>query len=130
MCSHQQQPPNAAAQLKPLQVGIGVKGSCEAVAHSLRFTVTDNSIILEECWSRLADFYNGFNMGDRGQFLEEVRVHFSQFYLCAVTSYGQYLYMNFSDIRLNSEAGVQQGDPWVPIPCLAATASPRPAQGN
>ena len=50
------------------------------MVHTLRATLADNSIISEEHWSLLADFENGFNTGDRGKMLEEVKAQYPQLY--------------------------------------------------
>ena len=63
----------------------------------------------------MVDLDNGFNTGDRGVLLEEVKAHFPQLYPWAVTCYGQHSHLKFGDHMLSSQAGVQQGDPLGPL---------------
>ena len=107
--------PDAAAIIKPLQFGVGVKGSCEAIVHSLRSTMINDTLIPKEHWHLLTNFDNGLHTRERKQLLEEVMVHFPQLYPWAVTCYGQHSHLKFRDHRLSSEAGVQQGDPLGPL---------------
>ena len=105
----------AEAFLLPHQFGVGIRGGCEAVVHATRATLNDASLPEEERWTLLVDFENGFNMGDKGKILSDVREHFSQLYPWVKICYGESSHLTFGDSNISSEAGVQQGDPLRPI---------------
>ena len=46
------------------------------MVHPTRATLSDVSIPEEERWTHLVDVTKGFNTGDRGKILFEVREHF------------------------------------------------------
>ena len=53
--SHRQ----ALRLLSPLQLGVGVKGGCEAIVHATNHLMT--SLQDNDCWTLLLDFSNAFN---------------------------------------------------------------------
>jgi hypothetical protein len=97
----------AAALLSPLQVGVGVRGGCEAVVHAARQAVKNNpgKYMLQ------ADLINAFNQGDRGAALHEVREHFPELLPWAVTSYSAPSHLRFGSADIPSATGFHQGDP-------------------
>ena len=63
----------ALQTLTPLQVGVGVKGGCEAIVHAVSRTLEDPNIPPEEQWTLLLDFSNAFNSVSRVCMFEEIR---------------------------------------------------------
>ena len=64
----------AAALLSPHQLGVGVRGGCEAIAHAVKEAVTTDP----SRWVLQADLVNAYNQADRGAMLEEVSRHFPE----------------------------------------------------
>ena len=95
---------DAAALLKPLQFGVGVRGGCEAVVHATRATLMDTSLPPESRWCLLVDFENCFNQGDRERILEEVRNKFPQLSRWVECCYGTSSFFDFWDTVLLSAA--------------------------
>ena len=71
-CSVREQ---AIQTLAPLQVGVGVKGGCEAIVHAVSRTLEDPNIPPDEQWTLLLDFTNAFNNISRDYMFEEIRSH-------------------------------------------------------
>ena len=63
----------------------------------------------------IADFENAFNTIDRGRFLREVRHHLPGLAKWTEFCYGRHSKLFFDGAILNSEVGVQQGDPLGPL---------------
>ena len=64
---------DAFRPLSPLQVGVGVKASFEAIVHSVTRTLEDPNIQPEEHWILFLDYSNAFNSISRGTMFQEVR---------------------------------------------------------
>ena len=67
------------------------------------------------------DFSNAFNCIDREKVLQRTLAHFPQLARWAQWCYGRHSNLVFGSYTLNSECGVQQGDPLGPL--LFATAT-------
>merc|ERR1711942_457844 len=106
---------DAAAYLTPLQFGVGVRGGCEAVVHATREVLADITLTPQQRGHLVVDLDSGFNTGNWRVLLEEVKTHFPQLYPWVVTCYGQHSHLKFGDLRLTSQAGVQQGHPLRPL---------------
>jgi ubiquitin carboxyl-terminal hydrolase 44/49 len=61
------------------------------------------------------DFKNAFNMIDRSAFLMEVKEHIPELYAWIVFSYQAPALLLFGTVALESQTGVQQGDPLGPL---------------
>ena len=66
---------DAFQALTPLQMGVGVKGGCEAIVHSIAHTMEDPNLLPDDCWTLLMDFSNAFNSVNRGLMFKEIRAH-------------------------------------------------------
>ena len=97
--------------LAPHQLGVGVKGGCEALIHAANSIFGDNSVDLGRKWVLQIDFENAFNSIERGTMLAETRDHCPQLSAWAEYCYGQSSHLFFGDQRLTSSTGPQQGDP-------------------
>ena len=99
--------------LSPLQLGVGVKGGCEAIVHATNRLMT--SLQDSDCWTLLLDFSNAFNSINR----QAMFVQFHR-YLPGLSAwmescyFGQLLLLLGKDI-IHSCCGVQQGDPLGPL---------------
>lgn len=61
----------AVKVLTPLQVGVGVRGGCEAIVHSVAHALEDSSVLPGSRWCLQLDFKNAFNSIDRGCMFRE-----------------------------------------------------------
>lgn len=97
----------AAALLSPHQLGVGVRGGCEAIAHAVKEAVeTDPSR-----WVLQADLVNAYNQADRGAMLEEVSRHFPECLSWVITCYGAPSHLKFGEYSIDSSTGLHQGGP-------------------
>ena len=100
----------AAALLAPHQLGVGVRGGCEAITHAVREDVEQDPSL----WVLQTDLVNAFNLQDRGNSLEETARHFPECLSWVVTCYGAPPFLQFGETRVTSDTGVHQGDTsWV-----------------
>ena len=113
----------AYSTLTPLQVGVGVKGGCEANVHSVSKVLEDPSISPDDSWTLLLDFSNAFNNIDRGCMFEEIRAHIPSLAPWTESCYGAQPILHLDDEHILSCCGVQQGDPLGPL-CFALTLHP------
>ncbi len=99
----------AAAYLSPHQLGVGIRGGCEAIVHAVRQLVTGCG---EEKHVMQVDLINAFNLGDRGTALQEVQQHLPEMLQWVLTSYGydSVLLFGEEDIIISTR-GFHQGDP-------------------
>src|ERR1700759_1565187 len=104
----------------PAQLGVGVKGGCEALIHSARRFIAGMGV--EKAFIKL-DFSNAFNSVRRDSVLEAVSLHRPDLLDFVCSSHGSPSYLWFGDSRILSAEGVQQGDPLGPLLfCLALNA--------
>ena len=97
----------AAALLKPHQLGVGVRGGAEAVAHAVSEAIGDDPTR----WVLQSDLINAYNLVDRGVVLKETARHFPQLLAWAKTCYGSPSHLKFGASTILSLTGVHQGDP-------------------
>ena len=97
----------AAALLKPHQLGVGVRGGAEAVAHAVSDAVGDDP----SRWVLQNDLVNAYQQVDRGVVLEEVARHFPEMLAWAKTCYGSPSRLKFGFSTILSATGLHQGDP-------------------
>ena len=103
--------------LKPRQLGVGVKGGTEALAHSARLYL--KSIPESHVFVKL-DFSNAFNCIRRDVVREAVATHVSSLLSFVDSAYGGVSFLRFGEHIIQSAEGVQQGDPLGPLLfCLA-----------
>ena len=112
----------------PIQLGVGVKGGCEAAIHAARrfcSTMSTEQILVK------LDFRNAFNSINRETVLRAVAAHIPMLYAFCHLTYANHTSLLFGEDLISSEDGVQQGDPLGPLlfclsihPILAAFQSP------
>ena len=106
---------DAIHTLAPLQLGVGVKGGCEAIIHSVANIHEDISIPHDQRWTLLLDFSNAFNSIDRGCMFEEIRSRLPSLATWMECCYGSKPILHLEDQTILSCCGVQQGDPLGPL---------------
>ena len=93
--------------LAPCQVGVGVKGGCEAGFHATRrFT---NQMPPDYVVVKL-DFANAFNCLDRDHMLQQVAIQIPEIYKFCYLVYHQASTLQFGTYSIWSKVGPQQGD--------------------
>lgn len=103
---------------QPIQLGCGTRGGAEAAVHAIRhyMSTSQNDEVLVKL-----DFKNAFNSINRGMLLEEIYDKFKSLYPFIYQCYRYPTYLSFGRHVINSEWGVQQGDPLGPLCfCLVA----------
>ena len=98
----------AAELLSPHQLGVGVRGGCEAILHSVREVIGKGD---PDQWVLQADLINAFNQADRDSAFREVEKHFPQILVWVLTSYQGESELLFCDKVIHSFTGFHQGDP-------------------
>ena len=115
----------------PSQVGVGVKGGAEKAVHTVRAWMQRNSSSSQKVLVKL-DFANAFNCVSRQVALREVAAKFPGLARFATWCYQMPSSLRFGSFTLESQTGVQQGDPLGPLLFAAAIhplASTLRAQG-
>ena len=103
--------------LKPRQLGVGVKGGAEALAHGAR-RYLDN-LPVGHVFVKL-DFANAFNSVRRDAVREATLLHAPELLGYVDSAYGAESYLSYGDFTIRSAEGIQQGDPLGPLLfCLA-----------
>ena len=97
----------AASLLAPNQLGVGVRGGAEAIAHAVSEAVK----VDPSCWVLQVDLVNAYNVVDRGEVLERVANLFPECLAWAATCYGTSSWLKFGDYLIESATGLHQGDP-------------------
>ena len=98
----------AATILAPHQLGVGVRGGCEAIVHTVRQVVEEGN---PDKWVLQVDLTNAFNLADRDTAFREVEQSFPDCLQWILTSYGVEAELMFGDTVIPSSTGFQQGDP-------------------
>ena len=101
-----------ATYLHPIQVGVGVKGGCEATVHAVRRFL--QSMPEDHALIKL-DFKNAFNCINRSRFLSEVHSIIPEIFHFCYLSYSGSSMLKYNDHIIESMVGVQQGDPLGPL---------------
>lgn len=99
--------------LKPLQVGVGTTGGCEAVEHVVRQWLGRNSTDKDRVFTMM-DLSNAFNCLDRSAFRQAVRRVAPALAPWVDFCYGEASPLVLGKHRLESARGIQQGDPLGP----------------
>ena len=97
----------AAALFAPLQLGVGIRGGCEAIIHAARQAVNKAG----DKFVMRADLINAFNVADRATALQEVAQHFPELLPWAITAYSNPSHLIFGSSNIWSLTGFHQGDP-------------------
>ena len=97
----------AAALLAPNQLGVGVRGGAEAIAHAVAEAVR----VHPSCSVLQVDLVNAYNSADRGVVLEEVAAEFPECLAWATICYGALSWLKFGPSAIASVSGLHQGDP-------------------
>ena len=113
----------AANLFKPNQLGVGVRGGCEAIIHALQSLAFDESVPDDSKLILQIDLDNAFNRVDRTKGFEEVRRHFPDLSRWVESSYGSQPELLHGDDVILSCLGWQQGDPLGSF-LLAISANP------
>ena len=101
--------------LTPLQVGVGVKGGCEAIVHSVSRTLEDPNTPPVERWTLLLDFSNAFNSINWDRMFQEIRARIPSMAAWMESCYGVQPILHLGADSILSCSGVQQGDPLGPL---------------
>jgi hypothetical protein len=104
----------AARLLAPFQLGVGVRGGCEALVHTVRALMEDPNTSPEACSLLQVDLINAFNRVDRAAF-REVRRLFPELARWFESTYGTQAELIFGEAVILSCEGFHQGDP---LACL------------
>jgi len=98
--------------LSPRQVGVGIRGGCEAAVHSgrrfLQFAQQDSVLVK-------LDFENAFNSMRRDQMLLALYDALPELASYCHLAYGEASVLKFGNFSLLSQMGPQQGDPLGPL---------------
>ena len=105
---------DAESTLAPSQVGVGVRGGCEAAIHSVRSVVDLHGSDSSLCLLKI-DFKNAFNLVSRQSVINQVHAH-----LPGILRWTIFTLLPESPLRVASDSivsssGVQQGDPLGPL---------------
>ena len=105
-----------AAQLKPVQLGVGVTGGCEAAVHAAREYINwhRESESTSEVLVKI-DMNNAFNCIRRDVFLAAIRSRVPEIYPFARFAYHAPTPLFYGDHEISSSSGIQQGDPLGPL---------------
>ncbi len=104
---------SARSRFLPSQLGVGVKGGCEAIIHSVSRHFS--SAPTDKCWTLLLDFSNAFNSVDRGHMFHEFRKHIPSLSPWMEACYSCQPNLLMGNHSILSCCGVQQGDPLGPL---------------
>ena len=121
--------PHMSKQLAPLQVGFGIPAGVEHMVHRVRSFIEEEGEAIFHPFLAL-DLSNAFNAVDRGAILNAVRQKVQELESWYLWSYGAASRLQFGTYILESQQGVQQGDPLSGLlfslaihPCISALAS-------
>ena len=105
----------AAGLLAPSQLGVGVRGGCEALVHTVRAVVEDPDTPPDSCSVLQVDLINAFNRADRTTAFREVKKLFPELARWMESTYGTQAELIYGDAIILSCQGFHQGDP---LACL------------
>ena len=101
-----------SSYLSPIQLGAGIPGGCEAAVHATRRFV--ESMPADHFVVKL-DFTNAFNCLNRSRMFSEVFERIPELYRFCHLSYSCPSNLRFGEWSIESQEGVQQGDPLGPM---------------
>src|SRR6267154_6505836 len=108
-----------ASVLSPLQLGVGVSGGMEAAVHASRM-YQDNCLPNDKILAKI-DFSNAFNSLRRDCFLRTAATAIPEWYPFLFSAYANTSLLFWGEATIESEEGVQQGDPVGPLLFSLAT---------
>ena len=97
----------ASQFLSPSQLGVGIRGGCEALAHTAKLLFQENPDL---CLLQV-DFQNAFNSADRELAFQEILEHFPELSSYVASCYGTVANLIFGCNIIRSIIGFHQGDP-------------------
>ena len=103
----------AISALTPLQLGVGIKGGCEAIIHASSLKLASSTP--RECCCLLLDFSNAFNNISREAMFREIRQHIPSLSAWMESCYSCQPLLLLGNDSIRSCCGVQQGDPLGPL---------------
>ena len=112
LCKDSQQA--ASSLLFPLQIGVAQPLGTEVAAHTARDWFHRNASANDKVFLKI-DFKNAFNAVDRCTFLQECRLHFPSLSAWVEWCYAEPSHLYFGNQSIESQSGVQQGDPLGPL---------------
>lgn len=99
--------------ITPLQLGVGVRGGCEAIVHAVSRLTT--SLPDNQCWTLMLDFTNAFNSISRQAMFVEFRHHLPGLSAWMEMCYSCRPLLHMGEATIHSCCGIQQGDPLGPL---------------
>ncbi len=105
---------SAISSLTPLQLGVGVKGGCEAIIHSTSHLLSSCNDP-DQCWCLFLDFSNAFNCISRESMFAEIRQRIPHLAAWMESCYSCQPLLHLGEDTIHSCSGVQQGDPLGPL---------------
>ena len=99
--------------LAPLQLGVGVKGRCEAIIHAISSLISSRNPTPH--WTLIFDFSNAFNDISREAMFKQIRRHISSLSAWMESCYSSQALLCLGKDTVLSCCGVQQGDPLGPL---------------
>ena len=109
------------SSLSPLQLGVCVKGGCEAVIHAASHLMSSSTP--SQCWTLLLDFSNAFNSINREAMFVEIRRRSPTISAWMESCYSCQSFLLLGKDSIRSCCCVQQGDPLGPLD-FASTLHP------
>ena len=106
-------PFNSLFALAPLQLGVGVKGGCEAIIHAISSLISSENPTPH--WTPLFDFSNAFDNISREAMFKQIRRHVSSLSAWMESCYSSQALLCLGKDTVLSCCGVQQGDPLGPL---------------
>ena len=103
----------AFSSLTPCQLGVCVKGGCDAIIHATSHLMSSSPA--EHSWTLLLDFSNAFNSICREAMFVEFRQHIPSLSAWMESCYSCQPILLFGKDSIHSCCGVQQGDPLGPL---------------
>ena len=99
--------------LSPLQLGVGVRGGCEAIVHAVSKLLASGPA--DQCHTLLLDFSNAFNSVNRKAMIAEFLRHIPGLWVWIESCYSCQPILHLGNSTIHSCCGVQQGDPLGPL---------------
>ena len=103
----------AFSLLAPLQMGVSVKGGCEAIIHATSHLMSSSPADLH--WTLLLNFSNAFNSINREAMFVELRQRLPGLSAWMESSYSRQPLLHLGGDCIHSCCEVQQGDPLGPL---------------
>ena len=111
---HKEIAPHLEGIFLPNQVGVGISGGAEAVAHAVSCLVDEHSQDPNLALLKV-DFQNAFNTVSRAALLEAIQTEFPPLARWAWWCYGEHSKLWVDGQPIESQSGTQQGDPLGPL---------------